>query len=65
MSRPRVLVTREVFDEMLEYLGRHFEVSANQSDRVFTSEELAAQLADKDGAVITLTERIDAALLAR
>jgi gluconate 2-dehydrogenase len=65
MSWPRVLVTREVFAETLEYLGRHFEVSANQSDRVFTSEELAAQLADKDGAVITLTERIDAALLAR
>ena len=65
MSRPRVLVTREVFAETLEYLGRHFEVSANQSDREFTPEELAAQLADKDGAVITLTERIDAALLAR
>ena len=63
MSRPRVLVTREIFDESLEYLARHFEVSANQSDRVFTPEGLAAQLADKNGALITLTERIDAALL--
>ena len=63
MSRPRVLVTREIFDESLEYLARHFEVSANQSDRVFTPEGLAAQFADKNGALITLTERIDAALL--
>ena len=63
MSWPRVLVTREIFDESLEYRARHFEVSANQSDRVFTPEGLAAQLADKNGALITLTERIDAALL--
>ena len=63
--RPSVLVTREVFAETLDFLGKHFDVVSNQSDRVFTPDELAAQLAGKQGALITLTERIDAALLAR
>ncbi len=65
MTRPQVLVTREVFPETLDYLARHFEVEANPSDTPFTEAALAERLAGKDGALITLTERIDAALLAR
>ena len=30
--KPKVLVTREVFDEVLEYLSQYFEVTSNQSD---------------------------------
>jgi len=63
--KPKVQVTREVFPETLEYLARHVDVADNQADRVFTPDELAAALADKDGAVVTLVDRIDAALLAR
>ena len=63
MSRPKVQVTREVFDEVLDYLGQHFEVTANQDDRPFTPEELAQALTDKHGALTVLTDRIDAALL--
>lgn len=62
--KPRVLVTREVFQETLDFLQRHFEVESNPSDTPFTPGQLAKQLSDKDGALITLTERIDAALLA-
>ncbi len=65
MAKPRILVTREVFDEVLEYLGQHFEVSSNQDDRPFNASELASALADKDGAMTVLTDRIDGALLAR
>lgn len=65
MSRPKVQVTREVFDEVLDYLGQHFEVTANQDDRPFTSTELAQALADKQGALAVLTDRIDEALIAR
>ena len=61
----RVQVTREVFNEVLAYLGEHFEVSSNQSDAPFTPEQLAAQLADKHGALTVLTDRIDGELLAR
>jgi len=63
--KPRVLVTREVFDDALDHLGRHFEVESNPSDTPFTPAQLTERLSDKDGALITLTERIDAALLAR
>jgi gluconate 2-dehydrogenase len=65
MTRPQVLVTREVFPETLDYLARHFEVEANPSDTPFTPVQLAERLSSKDGALITLTERIDATLLAR
>jgi len=63
--KPKVLVTREVFDEVLEYLSQYFEVTSNQSDIPFDSETLASKLSDKQGAMITLTDRIDTALLAR
>lgn len=65
MSKPKVQVTREVFDEVLDYLGEHFEVSSNQDDRPFTPMELAQALADKQGALTVLTDRIDDALLSR
>ena len=65
MAKPRIQVTREVFGEALDYLGQHFEVSSNQEDRPFSAEELAVALADKDGALTVLTDRIDSVLLAR
>jgi len=63
--KPKVLVTREVFEEVLEYLSQYFEVTSNQSDITFDSETLASKLSDKQGAMITLTDRIDTPLLAR
>ncbi len=63
--KPKVLVTREVFDDVLEYLSRYFEVTSNQSDIPFDPETLATKLSDKQGAIITLSDRIDAQLLSR
>jgi lactate dehydrogenase-like 2-hydroxyacid dehydrogenase len=63
--KQKVLVTREVFDDVIEYLSQYFEVTSNQSDIPFDSETLASKLADKQGAMIALTDRIDASLLAR
>jgi lactate dehydrogenase-like 2-hydroxyacid dehydrogenase len=63
--KPKVLVTREVFDETLEFLGQHCEVTSNQPDRPMSAAELAAALADKQGALTVLTDRIDETLLAR
>jgi gluconate 2-dehydrogenase len=65
LMRPKVLVTREVFDEVLEYLAQYFEVTSNQSDVPFDPGTLSAKLSDKEGAMITLSDRIDTALLAR
>jgi len=61
--KPKIIVTREVFDDTLELLGRHFEVEANQADRPLTVAELAGKLADKDGAITVLTDKIDETLL--
>ena len=64
MSKPRILIARAVFPEVVERLSGHFEVQANQEDVLWSPEELAAHLADKDGAFTTGSQRIDAALLA-
>lgn len=63
--KPKVLVTREVFDETLDYVGQHCEVASNQKDAPFDPETLARRLADKDGVMCALTDRIDDKLLAR
>jgi len=62
--KPKVLVTREVFDETLDYLAPHCEVDANQQDVPLAPAVLAQRLADKDGVMCALTDRIDAALIA-
>ena len=61
--KPKVLVTREVFDETLDYLREHCEVEANQADVAMSPEELALRARDKVGVVCSLTDRIDAALV--
>jgi lactate dehydrogenase-like 2-hydroxyacid dehydrogenase len=61
--KPKILVTREIFDEVLDFLRQHFEVSDNQGDAVWGPEDLAQRLADKDGAMVSIVDRIDAALL--
>ena len=63
--KPKILVTREVFDETLAYLAEHCEVESNQADQPFDSATLAQRLHDKDGVVCCLTDRIDDALLAK
>lgn len=63
--KPKILVTREVFDETLDYLGVHCEVESNQQDQPFDADTLAGRLADKAGVVCALTDRIDGKLLER
>lgn len=63
--KKRIFIAREVFREVLDFLADRFEVVDNQQDKVLTGEELARILADKEGALITLTERIDEDLLGR
>jgi len=63
-AKPRILIARKIFPEVVQRLAQHFDVQANDADTAWTPEELAAQLADKDGALTTGGQRIDAALLA-
>ncbi|MFM2186917.1 MAG: hypothetical protein RIR43_1489 [Pseudomonadota bacterium] len=64
MTQPKLLVARRVFDETLQALRTHFEVEFNPDDTVWSPQELAQRLADKDAVFITGSERIDEALLA-
>ena len=61
--KPRILVTREVFDAVLSYLRGHCEVEDNQRDTPLPTPELIDRLSDKDGALVTAAERIDRAVL--
>lgn len=64
MMKPSILVARAVFPEVIERLRQHFDVEDNQDDTVYTAQQLAARLQDKDGMFSTLSERVDQALLA-
>jgi lactate dehydrogenase-like 2-hydroxyacid dehydrogenase len=63
--KPKILVTREVFDETLAFLAQHCDVESNQQDAPFSPETLAQKIADKDGVVCCLTDRVDAKLIER
>jgi len=62
--KPRVLVSRLVFPEAVARLAEHFEVDYHQEDAPLPPAQLAARLADKQGALTLISDRIDAAALA-
>ncbi|MDO8387452.1 MAG: D-glycerate dehydrogenase [Polaromonas sp.] len=64
MSKPKILVARETFPEVISRLEQHFEVEANQSDAVWSKADLTEKLKDKDGAFTTGGDRIDGEVLA-
>jgi lactate dehydrogenase-like 2-hydroxyacid dehydrogenase len=61
----KVVVTREMFDETIEYLEQHFLVVPNQSDRTIARDELIKMLHDADGIQSYSTDRVDDGLLAQ
>ena len=62
--KPKILVAREVFPEVLERLRQHFEVDDNQADAVLGVEGLKARLADKAGALTAATDPVTAEVIA-
>jgi glyoxylate reductase len=62
--RPKVIVTRALPDPVMARLGALFETTGNPDDHAFTREELAAAMADADVLVPTVTDTIDAELIA-
>jgi gluconate 2-dehydrogenase len=63
MTKPAILVARRVFPDIVAKLEQHFEVTHNDTDAVWSSEELIRQLQGKVGALTTGSERIDDAVL--
>ena len=64
MNRPKVLVARAVFPEVLARLRERFELESNEADEVWPQPLLIERLQGCVGAFITGSERIDATLLA-
>lgn len=63
-SRPRVWVSQPLFDDIVEQLEGHFELTTSTQVSRYSAQELAARLAPLDGALVTLNEHIGAAEIA-
>ena len=61
--KPEVVVTREVFDDVLDALRARATVIDNQGDHPLVADELATRAAGAQAIVCALTDRIDGALL--
>ena len=62
--RPKILIARAVFPDVVARLAATFEVESNQEDRIFSGSELAEKIRDKDGLFITGSERLSADIIA-
>jgi len=63
--RPKVLVTRKIFDGALNLLSKHFDVESNQRDLPVTPTQLVKRLQDKSGAVTVLACEFNERVLAQ
>lgn len=61
--KPKILITRQVFPEIVAMLSQQFDVDHNESDDIFTADELGKRAVGCAGIVACLTEKIDAAFL--
>ena len=59
--KSKILVTRQVFPEVVAALADQFEVDHNASDDIFTADALRVRAQGCAGVVACLTEKIDAA----
>ena len=60
---PKVVVTRELSDPVMDRMEQLFETTNNRADAPMTRDQLAAAMADCDVLVPTVTDDIDAGLI--
>lgn len=63
-SRPKLWVSQPLFDDVVEQLAQHFQLSTTPDVTAYTSQMLAAQLSQVDAALVTLNDRIGASEIA-
>ncbi|MFT3791742.1 MAG: D-glycerate dehydrogenase [Rudaea sp.] len=63
--RPRVWVSRPLFDDVLDRLREHFDVEVENGDHDWSHEQMAQKLRDKTGAVLGVADPVDASVLAQ
>ena len=64
-NKPRILVARAIFPDLLAKLEESYEVRSNQADAILSPEELQDELSGVVGALVAGSERIDANALAK
>ena len=65
MSRPRILVTRKLPPAVEERLQKDYQPDLNGTDELYGQEELLKRANSADALLVTVTDQIDAALIAR
>ncbi len=63
VPHPKVVVTRELSDPVMDRMEQLFETTNNRADAPMTRDQLAAAMADCDVLVPTVTDEIDAGLI--
>ena len=61
--KPRLLITRKVFPEVMHALSQAYEVQANPDDALWSPAEFHARLANCDALFVVATDRVDEAAL--
>ncbi len=61
--KPKILITRAVFPEVIEHLSQHFEVESNQADEAFSEAELIRRLQGKAGVYANPTTLMSAEVI--
>jgi glyoxylate/hydroxypyruvate/2-ketogluconate reductase len=64
MSKPKVLIARQIFPAIVDKLRQHFDVATNDAPIDWSRDELIARLQGHDGVFVAATEPIDATLVA-
>ncbi len=55
----KIVITREIFDDAVEYLEQHFSVVSNQQDHVFAQDEMVDMLQGVDGVQTSSSDHVD------
>lgn len=64
MTKPKLLVTHPLFEPVRRFLEQHFQVEYWEHAERIPRAELLRRIADKDGLICLLTEKVDEELLA-
>ena len=62
-QKPKILLARAIFPDLLAELEKLAIVQSNQDDHLWNAADLKAALADKDAAIVSGGERVDADML--
>src|SRR5438132_13038930 len=63
--KPRILVTKRIYPEAIEYLEQHCDIDYEGTDTGLTAEELHERLKGKQGVVSQLTDKFTAEVIAQ